>query len=203
MNNSKNSQNGIISLKKGGKRKMANLTCPKCFKKQADGGKARLSVMTVECTPDARMVGIVQCLICGHELPITIESGFIQKIDIALPGAQSDNLHSTVPPDIKEDIKEAERANYHQCYKACVTMCRRALQLGLIDKGIEDKPLQSMLDNALDKALLGPKTYSLATSIKGYGDIGAHRREELEPKEVDLVIYATVKMLNELFENSI
>ena len=104
---------------------------------------------------------------------------------MALPGVQSDRLNSSVTPDIKEDIQEAERANYSQCYKACVAMCRRALQLSLIDKGIEDKPLSQMLNDALNAKLLTQDTYNLSTSIKGYGDIAVHRREIIEPEELN------------------
>lgn len=77
-------------------------------------------------------------------------------------------------------------------------MCRRALQLALIDKGIKDKPLGQMIEEAKD--LLEENTFALTKPIKGYGDIGAHRREILEPQEVGMVIYLAVKMLNEVFK---
>ena len=106
-----------------------------------------------------------------------------------------------MPSDIKDDVRESERANYAQCYKACVAMCRRALQLSLIDKGIEDKPLGKMIEEARSsKKLLTDNTYNMAKSIKSYGDIGVHRTEKLEPKEVEIVIYMAVKMLNELYK---
>ena len=166
------------------------LHCPKC---------SRTTVIEVDCGPHAEMMGIIRCTLCGHEWPITISEGCISKLDTALPGAQSDKLDASVPSDIKEDLQEAERAHYAQCDKACATMCRRALQLGLMDKKIADAPLSAMLQEALNKGLIEQKTYDLATSIKGYGDIGAHRKEHLESQEVSMLIYATVKMLNELF----
>lgn len=172
---------------------MTELLCPKCKEREEH------TEFDVRCTGPSKMWGIIQCLECGHEMPFTIFQDYIQKIDIALPGVQSDQLNPSVPPDIKEDVQEAERANYAQCHKACVTMCRRALQLGLIDKGIPDGPLSGMLSQALSKNLFKQDIYNLATSIKGYGDIGAHRKEQLEPTEVKMVIYATVRMLNELF----
>ena len=172
---------------------MPQLICPQC-----QGGE-RPRPITVECVPQAKMWGIIKCLNCGHELPITIESGFIQKLDMNLPGYQSNNLNSSVPSDIKEDVEEAEKANYAQCFKASATMCRRAVQLGLIDKGILDAPFGGMLHQALSQKLLTQDLYNLATSIKGFGDIGAHRRENLEPQEINMLIYATVRMLNELF----
>ena len=172
---------------------MPAINCPNCH------GEERTAAIIVGCDRQAKMWGIVQCLACGHEFPLTIVNDCIQKLDVALPGVQSDRLNSSVTPDIKEDIQEAERANYSQCYKACVAMCRRALQLSLIDKGIEDKPLGQMLNDALNAKLLTQDTYNLSTSIKGYGDIAVHRREIIEPEEAKLVIYTTVRMLNQIF----
>lgn len=193
----KSIKSSIIALKKRREQKeMPNLICPNCQ------GIKRTNPITVTCEPQAKMWGIIKCLDCGHELPITIDRGFIQKIDVDIPGQQSNRLNPSVPSDIQEDVREAERANYAQCCKACVTMCRRALQLGLIDNGIPDGFLTGMLEKALAQRLLKQKTHTLATTIKGYGDIGSHRRETLNPMEVNMVIYATVEMLNELFPKS-
>ena len=155
------------------------------------------ATITLMCDGPVSMKGIMKCLACKHEWPFATEHDHLQHLGIALPGEQSNRLHTTVPSDIREDVQEAERANYNQCYKACVTMCRRALQLALIDKDIKDKPLSVMLDDA--EGILDEKTFAIAKSIKGFGDIGAHRRELLEPEDTSIVIYMTVKMLNELF----
>ena len=190
----KNIKGAIIALKKEGEQEMTELLCPKCIEKK------QAVTFSVRCTGSTKMWGIIQCTKCLHEMPFSVYHDHIQKLDIALPGTQSGNLNPSVPDDIKDDVREAERANYAQCHKGCVAMCRRALQLSLIDKGIEDKPLRKMLEEAkTSKKLLNDDTYNLATSIKGYGDIGAHRTEKLEPKEVEIVIYMAVKMLNELF----
>lgn len=190
----KGTVHGIIAPKGVGGREMPYVTCPKCH------GVSRTTAIGVNCDPSAKMWGIIRCLVCMHEFPITISEGYIQKLDIALPGIQSDKLNASVSDDIQEDVREAERANFAQCYKASATMCRRAVQLGLIDKGIPDAQLGVMLKQALSQKLLNQDLYNLATSIKGFGDIGAHRREDLEPQEVNMLIYATVRMLNKLFE---
>ena len=193
----KNIIRGIIALKKKGEQKeMTLINCPKCQ------GVKRGPPIKVECEPEAEMRGIIKCLACGHEFPITMSKNYIQKLDTALPGIQSDLLTPSVSPDIQDDVREAERAHYAQCYKACVTMCRRALQLGLIDIGIPDGKLSVMLKAAHKQEKLNQKTYDLATTIKGFGDIGAHRREKLKPIEIQMVIHATVNMLNELFPQS-
>ncbi len=185
----------IIALKKKGGQEMTEILCPTCKDEYSD------PEFTVRCTGYSELRGIIKCTRCLHEMPFSMYHDRIQQLDIALPGVQSDQLNSLVVPDITEDVQEAERCNYHQCYKACVTMCRRALQLSLIDKGIEDKPLGRMLEEAKTiPNLLTDETYGLATSIKHFGDIGAHRKEPIEPEVAKLVIYATVRMLNEIFK---
>ena len=187
-------KDAIIALKKKGEQEMTTVICPKCH------GERRTEEIRVDCQPGAKMWGIIQCLECGHEFPITMDRGYIQKIDIALPGQQSGRLNPSVPADLKDDVKEAERANYSQCFKACVAMCRRALQLGLIEKKIPDGSLGGMIESAKNQKLIEQRIFDLATSIKGFGDIGIHRKEELEQQDVNMVIHATVRMLNELFK---
>ncbi len=170
---------------------MPQIDCPGCDRSRA--------YIDVQCNGSAELKGIINCLECGHEFPIILQNGVIKKLDTALPGIQSDKLNSSVPSDLKEDIQEAERAHYGQCFKACVAMCRRALQLALIEKGIGDTRLTPMLKEALTKKLLNDDTYTLSTTIKGYGDIGVHRKDKLDSEEVKMVIYSAVRMLNELF----
>jgi len=62
--------------------------------------------------------------------------------------------------------------------------------------------LRHHLESAKTQKLIEQKIFDLAMSIKGFGDIGVHRKEELEPQEVNMVIHATVRMLNELFKQS-
>ncbi|MFC1932521.1 DUF4145 domain-containing protein [Chloroflexota bacterium] len=167
------------------------VNCPVCPESRA--------YMQIRCDGNVNVKGIMQCNLCKHEMPFSIRADQLEKLDTEIPGAQSQHLESVVPDDIKEDVREAERANYSQCYKACVAMCRRALQISLIEKGVEDKPLGQMIDEARKKGLLDEKEYNLATSIKGYGDIGVHRREDLNQEDANIAIYTTVKMLNSVF----
>jgi len=144
--------------------------------------------------------GILKCGQCGHERPLIMDGESITEISADLPGHQSDNIDSKIAQDIKEDVEEAERALFNQCYKASVTMCRRALQLSLIDKGIEDKRLSDMINEAKTKGMVTDTTFAFANFVKGFGDIGAHRRELVTLDDAKVTIYTTVKMLNELVE---
>ena len=132
----------LARLKEEEGAEMPEVICPKCY------GERTREPFHVRCTGNTLMRGIITHLTCGKELPFTMLKDHIIKIDTELPAAQSDRLNASVPDDIKDDVKEAERANYYQCYKACVTMCRRALKLGLIDRGIPDGPLGVILGQA-------------------------------------------------------
>jgi hypothetical protein len=190
--------NAIIPSKTKGEEEMNQLLCPKCEMEQ----RSKLGwayPFKIECEGDFVLTGLVWCIQHRHEMPIEIMRGRITKLDTTLPESQSEKLSSSVKQDIKEDIKEAERAHYAQCYKACVAMCRRAVQLSLIEKGIKDRELSRMLSDALEKELLNQNTYQLATSVKGYGDIAMHRSEPIDANDASLVIHAAVRMLNEIF----
>src|SRR4030042_2498874 len=119
---------------------MVELDCPKCLE-QKRSNCVKLEVFS----GDYEIRGTIRCLKDQHERPIVMTKNYLQQLDVSLPGEQSSRLNLSVPDDIKDDIREAERANYAQSYKDCVAMCRRALQLSLIEKGIADKNLTAML----------------------------------------------------------
>lgn len=156
------------------------------------------------CKGRATITGILKCgdPKCNNEQPFTIVNNSLQELLPSLPVEVSQKLSVKVPTDIVADIKEAERSEYMQCHKAAATMCRRALQLELIDRGIPDKPLSSMIEDAKNRHLLDDKTYILAVSIKGFGDIGAHRKEILDRGDIQTLLSVAVKMLNELAEQT-
>ncbi len=179
---------------------IADMLCPKC--KASGSAKA----IRFQCSlpyhandrPPIEIRGIMRCLKDQHEWPFVMSEGFIEELATALPGSYSRALNASVPADRREDIQEAERANWAQCYRAAAVMCRRAVQLGLVEKGIADTKLSSMIEDAVKKKLL-LQTAKLAEAVKLFGDIGAHRLPDVKPEEVTMTIYASVEILNELF----
>jgi hypothetical protein len=153
--------------------------------------------MQIICNHNVDLKGVIHCQVCGHEFPVSISDGCVQELGVSFSGAQSGRLNPYVPTVIKQDIEEAEKAHYASCNKSSVTMCRRAFQLALIDRGVVDAPLSKMMKDSV--SLLSGDTYTMANTIKAYGDIGVHRREILESQKVELIISITVDILNELF----
>ena len=171
---------------------MTLIICPQCK------SKGKHAAHNIDCTDGIEVRGIIKCLQCFHERPFVMRGPYIQEIGISMPGEQSDKLDSKVPSKFHEDIKEAERAHFAQCYRASAAMCRRGIQLALIDKGIPDQALGKMIENA-KHLFKDENTYNVTRSIKGYGDIAVHRNEKIEEKDAEIMIYAAVRVLNELF----
>jgi uncharacterized protein YbaR (Trm112 family) len=173
----------------------ANVICSNCQ------GMKRNHPIAVDCSPGAKLKGVVTCLECNHAFPIVIQNGFITEQLPSMPISQSSKLSNKVPSDIKEYVQEAETAYFHECYKSSVIMCRRALQLSLIEKGIPDNRLGVMLDNA--KSFFDEETFQIAKSIKYFGDVGVHRKFKIDTFLVGTVIYLTTTMLNELYNSEL
>ena len=183
-----------MSLKTGVGVEMTNIDCPKCTPN--DTGHHFL----YNCTGNFGLEGTIRCLKCGDERSFASKGEFIREIGIGLTYAQSKRLKPDISADRKDDIEEAERANYYRCYKAAAVMCRRSIQLALNDRGIPDREFSKMLEDAHNDKfkLLSGNTYIMAKSIKLYGDKGAHKRDEIDPQEINQAIYMAVEILNEL-----
>ena len=198
---------------------MPEIRCPQCISRaeNATGGdqiSARLSLnrATIGIHPENYLVegmkldGILTCLRDGYQWPLTIVNDTIVSTSPAMPVSEAQKLHGTVPAGLVQDVEESERAHFADSLKASAVMCRRALQLGIEDRGVtvkgNAKPTLGLLLAEARKVtppLLQDATYLLADGIKDIGDAGAHQRVTLEEPEVSMLIYATVKVLNELF----
>ena len=142
-------------------------------------------------------VGIITCLRDNHRMAFRLLHG-----DPATPARLLENSADLSPrfeadfPGLKQDVEEAETCHAAQSYKGAVVLCRRAMQLSIIECGIADAPLTNMLGQI--EQHLSPATYALAQSVKNLGDQGAHRLEEINEPESATMIWAAVKVLNEL-----
>ena len=179
------------------------VTCQECSK-QGSKNSAEITMRGGAIELQALMVCLSDS---SHQWPIIMRHDQIWSTHGALPVSESSKLRS-VPKGIVQDVKEAERAHFARCYKASVVMCRRALQLAFEKKlGAENKylTLGPLIDMARKqkKPLLDPRTFSFVERIKDTGDGGAHGSVDIDPQEVGVVIFDTVGVLNELFDDTI
>ena len=182
---------------------MEAITCPSCK-----------WPITVECERTGRgsgikLEGILTCSHSqcnGHSWPIVIEDNRLVYTESSMPTRATVRLsEGVVPVGLLDDLKEAERAHFSQCYKGTVVICRRILQLALEDKDAKGRTLGPLLDNAraMKPPLLSKRADTLAEGIKDYGDGGAHREEPIDRQDAAMMIHVTAMILNELYPISL
>jgi len=136
---------------------------------------------------------------CGTSWPVKIVDNVIEYVAPEMPTHGSRDLGAGALEGLRQDLQEADRAHFAQCYKAAVVVCRRAIQLALEDKGAEGRTLGPVLVDAREKDLLTDRTDALVEGIKDFGDGGAHRAEDIHVDDAAMVIRVTTVVLNELF----
>lgn len=181
----------------GGERMPIDLVCPICEATKDRSGRQ----IGVNSSGNGEIQGIVTCLADGHQMSFHLVRNTMRSASQELPLGTITSSLGIVPAGLVEDIREAQRALLFGAYKACAVMCRRALQLGLLDRRIKDAPLSRMLNEARKKYpnKIDDEVYSLAMSIKNLGDKGAHRREEVTRDQAYVAVLAAAKMLGVLF----
>lgn len=194
----------ILPANQEGEEEMADLVTVECAQ---CGQHAGLGLSRTPRSNDPRYLefrGIVTCSVEGHEWPMAIKTdNIVQFTEQMMPVLESANLNSKVPPGLVLDIKVAERAHFEQLYRPSTVMCRRAVQLGLMESPhcIPDASFSKMLDDAkaMTRPPLSSRGFLLAEDVKKYGDAGAHRTEDISPGDARSAIFSAVKVLNELF----
>ena len=211
-------RDATLPEKQDGEGRMATLRCPGCVannERRRVDSNYRLDhdyqqpVINVECTrvdsgqPYVRLEGLIICTYDGHRRPIRLEENAINETAPNLPSNESVKLSDKVLDGIRQDIEEAETDHFNQSYKSSVVMCRRAVQLSLEAKTrIKHLTLGPLLGEARkqDPPILSEQTDHLAERVHTYGDEGAHRVAKFDPKAVEVVIFDTVVVVNEVFE---
>ena len=196
---------------------MAIVRCPACVEHNehlsehpyGSEGEYHEPTISVQCTrgregsPLVRLDGLITCAYDGHKRPIILVENILDETARTLPSTEATKLSDKVLDGIREDLTEAETDHFNQSYKSSVVMCRRAIQLALENRtGITRLTLGPLLAKAReqDPPILSEQTDHLAERVHTYGDIGAHSATALDPKAVEVVIFDTVIVVNEVFE---
>jgi hypothetical protein len=149
------------------------------------------------------MVPNVQCLTCGQNIALEVYSYHNYQGPVICPSCRSSqqvviaegmlkaanralNIFDTVgdiveiqwPAPVFADLVEAASAFNVNAYKACVVMCRRALQGILLERGVEDGSLANMIAAAKGTPGLPADLYESASAVRVFGNSGAHPRDE-------------------------
>ena len=116
-------------------------------------------------------VGPIQCDVCSSIINVKIEKGTVTKTDFV--------KKASVPTEVKADLEEAGKC-YNACaYRACVTMCRRALEGALDAKNAGGPLLVDKLKDLRNRNVLSAAQFKVATVIRQFGNYGAHPQDDL------------------------
>ena len=181
---------------------MVTVACAEC------GQRADLTLFRNSRSASSRDLefsGTITCTGDQHEWPMAIKTdNLVQSTDQMMPVLESATLGPNVPDGLRQDIEEAESSHFARVYKASAVMCRRAVQLGLAEPphNIADGPFSKMLEEAerREPPPLTPTGFIHAKTVKDYGDIGAHRTENISALDARTAVFSAVKVLNELFQ---
>jgi hypothetical protein len=123
-------------------------------------------------------------------------------------GTFNDRVDPDVPRAIAGDFSEGLRCNWINAFKACVVMCRRALQASALELGApKGKNLEQQIDSLLDKGKITEALKDFAHEVRLPGNKGAHpdknageQQQQPTPPEEDGLVDVTDKDASDIIE---
>ena len=111
--------------------------------------------------------------------------------------AYANKFENIVPTDVLEDFKEGVICLQNKCFRASVSMFRRALQSAVVNLGA--KPEEDLIVQIKNLGNLTSEIKDWAHNIRIFGNWGAHPQDD-NLKEVDLkLVTETQSFLEEFF----
>lgn len=125
-----------------------------------------------------RVVTAAQCEACkGFVLVIGIQTGHNHPVSLQVVfplGKPNDVVDERVQPTVAEDFKEALRCHWIKAYKACVVMCRRSVQVSVLELGAKPGRLVDQIDDLFTKGKITESLKDFAHEVRLTGNDGAH-----------------------------
>jgi len=146
--------------------------------------------------------GDVTCANCGALQTVSLVNGELQGTPI-LKDFVLVNIFQA-PIEINKDLYEAQICNAVLTNKACVVMCRRALEQVCNDKGAIGRSLYSKIKNLYDNGYISADDLNLFNEIRFFGNYGAHPSNDLlgdvTEEDSSLVLELTLHMIRHIYE---
>ena len=151
-----------------GRKTVPNLACLSC------GLEIYLDEVTY-----ANYRGPVRCSSCKGQQHVQIQRGELvtQQVGGDWYDSIADIAGWEIPNEQVADLAEAAHVLLQGAYKSSVVMSRRCVQGTLLVKGIGDKRLGLMLEEARG-GVISEVLYQQATAVKKFGDAGAHPQDD-------------------------
>lgn len=104
-----------------------------------------------------------------------------------------------IPAEQLADLAEAAHDLLQGAHKSSVVMSRRCVQGTLLEKGITDKKLSLMLEEAKGN-VISEVLFQQATAVKKFGDAGAHPRDNELKVDTQLDGSLCVQIVKEIYK---
>lgn len=119
------------------------------------------------------------------------------------PDTSASDFHSSIPEPIRRDFAESRRCWFADAHKGVVVMCRRVMQLIVVDKGANGSRLIDQIDDLHSKGLITKSLHDAAHEIRHFGNFGAHPRDDglddIKEEDADLILKLTNQFLIDLY----
>ena len=153
----------------------------------------------------ANFQGPITCPECKIQQEVIIAQGGLTGTN-ALPGTYDqiwDILGWKVTYDIVQDLAESARDYKVQSYKSSLVMCGRCMQAALLEKGVPDQGLESMINEAKDLGIITEELQQEAHAVKFFRNTGAHPKNpalrNVTPIQAMMGIEVTKEFLKHLY----
>lgn len=125
-----------------------------------------------------RIVCMMRCPGCfkyilafALHLPQAYDYGYESHYPMGMP---DENLDESIPSDVAEDFREAIRCQAVKAFRACVVMCRRALEASVRAKRASGRNLVEQIDDLATKQIITAPLKEFAHEIRLTGNAAAH-----------------------------
>ena len=146
--------------------------------------------------------GDVKCTNCGAVMAVEIKEGQL----LSTPILKELKVHNVpfVPESINDDFLEAQLCHAVGAYKACVVMCRRALEQMCDDMNAKGDTLYQKIKDLQTKGIILSEIADIFNEIRYFGNYGAHPKNDLlegvTEEDSATVLEITLHILKHIYE---
>ena len=181
--------------------------CPHCLRESYFQPVGPAFQEQVHETPSFRIVNAAECEACKNFLLIEGVKPYhnqpAQLRNVFPLGKPNEKVEPEVPGNVAEDFKEALRCEWVEAYKACVVMCRRAVQGSVTELGARDARLIDQIDELFAKGKITEALKEFAHEVRLIGNDGAHPGKDgladVSPKDAADIVEFTREYLHHVY----
>jgi Domain of unknown function (DUF4145) len=105
----------------------------------------------------------------------------------------------SIPDKVREDLAEGVRCFYANSYKACVAMCRRALQ-NMAKQYVKARDTTDQIKELRSEGIITEALFNAAQEIRQFGAYGAHPQDDMLDEVTPEIATSIIELLHQFTE---